>query len=909
LPRKLLILDGTSLVFRAFFAIPDLRTADGTPTGAVYGFLTMLLRLLKEEKPDAVAVAFDRAGPTFRHLRYEAYKAHRPDVADSLLPQFPMVSETVTALGLKAVEQDGYEADDLIGTLSALAEKDGWETRIVTGDRDALQLVSAHTSVILTIKGVTETRVFDPAAVVERYGVRPDQITDLKGLMGDPSDNIPGVPGVGEKTATRLVQEFGGLEAILAAPERVEPERIRRAIVDFQDKALLSKDLATIHRDVPVEVGLADLAVRPSDRAALGALLGRLELRGLARRLGVEGEARESSASARAALPEARIERLHTLEDARRFATRVAAGGRAFLAYSLAGPRPMESALRAFALTAGPADEGHVEVGVWIDEGACCDAARGSPVAALAPVLCGTGVCLTGHDLKQLFVVAGRDGILAGIAAGIFDTMVAAYLLDPSRSTNSLAALVRELRNGELPPLPAPGKGAVAPEAFEGALAAALAAHAAVLPAVAGALAAGIEAKELGSLLRDVEMPLARTLAGMEVAGVGLDRRQLDELGTEFAGRIEVLTREIHAAAGYEFNVNSTRQLAEVLYGKLQLPVLKKTATGAPSTDAEVLEELAPRSPLVAMVLEHRSLAKLKGTYIDGLGALVNPVTGRVHTSFNQAVTATGRLSSSDPNLQNIPIREEVGRRIRKVFVPAKPDHLILAADYSQIELRVLAELSGDPVLRESFAGSEDIHRRTAAEVFGVPMDEVTASMRDRAKAVNFGIIYGISDYGLARNMAVAREDARRYINSYFARYAGVKAYMDATVADARRTGYVRTILNRRRYLPDLHNRNFNIRAFAERTAMNTPIQGSAADIIKVAMVKLAKRLASCESRMILQVHDELIFEVSPEELPRVARMVREEMETAVPFVVPLRVDLKVGINWYDVRLYNEVRA
>ncbi len=993
MPRKLLLLDGNSLAHRAFFALPDLKAADGTPTNAIYGFLTMLLRLLDEEKPQAVAVAFDKAGPTFRHARYDSYKANRPGMADNLAPQFPLLKEVLQALGLTIIEKEGFEADDLIGTLATRADKEGWTVRIVTGDRDALQLVTPTVLAILTVKGVTDTRVFDPAAVEEKYGVRPDQITDLKGLMGDASDNIPGVPGVGEKTAVKLIKEFGSVEALLADTGRITPERTRRAVEDFRDRAVLSKELATIDRNVPVEAGTEDFKVKDKDRKTLAFLLARLEMKSLARRIGVGEEVREAAteqAAERAAehaaeratanagasgagtgggeetgagarrpetagarYPETTVRRLKTLEEMREFAGRLGLAslfgtGRVHIIYSLGGDRPMEASVHGLALGAMVAGAGHgadpretkslrpaadgetecLEVGVWVAEkgrelmvqeslfsvpassyAGSAPAETGERSAdptlrSLGGLLENEAVELIGHDLKPLLVMAGRDGL--NVSCGLMDTTVGAYLLDPTRSGYPLGALVREFLQNELPPAPTTVKGVVDPEA----LAAHLASQCAALPALAAELSRAMEEKELAGLYQQVEMPLLRVLAAMEVTGVGLDRARLEELGDEFTHRLEDLTADIYKLAGYEFNINSTRQLAEVLYGKMQLPILKKTSTGAPSTDAEVLEELAHRSPIVERILEHRSLSKLKGTYIEGLRTLVNSRTGRVHTSFNQTVTATGRLSSSDPNLQNIPIREEVGRRIRRVFIPGRPGDLILAADYSQIELRVLAHLSEDPVLCDAFMKGEDIHRRTAAEVFGVPLAEVSPQMRDRAKAVNFGIVYGISDYGLSRNTGVARGEAKRYIESYFARYAGVKAYMDETIVRARRVGYVTTILRRRRYLPDLHNRNFNIRSFAERTAMNTPIQGSAADIIKVAMVRLAQRLTGAgptgqpvfRSRMILQVHDELIFEVPPDELAEVAAMVKKEMEGAVQFRVPLRVDLKVGPNWYEVK-------
>ena len=896
-PKKAVFIDGNSLANRAFFALPSLTTAEGTPTGGIYGFLTMLLRLLDEERPDYLAVAFDKSAPTFRHQAYEQYKANRTGAPDDLRAQFPILKDILRAFNVPILELDGYEADDILGTMAERAEAAGLETLIFTGDRDALQLVDDQTKAILTLKGISETKVFDAAAVTERYGVRPDQFVDVKGLMGDTSDNIPGIPGVGEKTATRLVAEYGSLEEALGHADEVSGPKLRELLKTYAEQAKLSKQLATIDRKVPIDADLEGLARREPDWPALIDWCRKLEFKTLAPRLEKIAAKRTGGAGTPApAVPEfAPPPKTSTVRaaDLPALAAKLAAA-REFAFFMVTdAARPTVAHPKGFGLAlAGEA----AHVPGTSGDGLFAGDELLPP--ALAPAFQDAAVAKHGHDLKTAYILLRRAGYKpAGLS---FDTALAAYLIDATRGNYNLESLTKERFGAELPAIEGPrGAGLDEPTETQ-----AYCARAEAVRRLVPVLREALEERGLTRLFQEVEMPLLGVLAEMELTGVGLDVAGLDQMSIEFGQSLDTLAHDIYGLAGEEFNINSTQQLGRILFEKLRLQPVKKTPKGQPSTDAGALEALAEEHPIVAKILEHRTLVKLKGTYIDGLRTLVNPATGRIHTNFNQTVTATGRLSSSDPNLQNIPIRFELGRKIRKVFVPTEPGWVILAADYSQIELRVLAHFSGDPVLQDAFLKGEDIHRRTAAEIFGLPMGDVAPEMRDRAKAVNFGIVYGISDYGLSRNTGVARRDAKAYIESYFARYSGVKEFLDRVVAEARETGYVTTILNRRRYLPDINARNHNLRAFAERTAMNTPIQGSAADIIKLAMLNLHRRLeeGKVRSKMILQVHDELIFEVPRDELPAMTELVRQEMESAYPLAVPLKVDLKVGPNWYDVK-------
>jgi DNA polymerase-1 len=865
---KFMIIDGNSLIHRAFYAIRPLSTTAGEPTNAVYGFVNMLYKILADEDPACIAVAFDKGKITFRHDHFEAYKAHRKATPEDLRPQFDTVREVLRAMNIPVYECEGFEADDLIGTVTARAEEAGFESIIVTGDRDALQLVSDLTRVMITRKGISEMEVFDPAALKEKYGLEPRQVIDLKGLMGDASDNIPGVPGVGEKTAQKLVLEFGSVENLLANTDKLA-SKLRQKLEENRDLALLSKRLATIIRDVPCEIDLTVCHRTDPDYEALLALFRRLEFRGMAKN--ITDRMREQLGPADAGEPAAESRCLRVDEE-KFFAGPAEVTA---LAYDLSVPDPVRADVAGLAISR--------------EAGEALFLAPGEYGAGVYEKLHRALSAIATHDGKKLLVTLARHG-LPPRAIG-FDTMVAAYLLNPAGQSQDIADLCARYLDETL--LPGDDYRFTCTRAER-----TLRLFQALSP----------QLRELGmdELYYRVELPLVHVLADMEAAGVKVDRDRLQQMGEELGRKIDGLTREIFDLAGEEFNINSTKQLAVILFDKLQLPVIKKTKTGY-STDVEVLETLAAEHEIVAKILEYRQYVKLKSTYVDGLTNLINPVTGKLHTTFNQAITATGRLSSTEPNLQNIPIRLEEGRKIRKVFIPSEPDYFIVSADYSQIELRVLAHISQDEKFIEAFRNNEDIHTRTAAEVFGVPMEEVTREMRGRAKAVNFGIVYGISDFGLARNIKVSRKEAKQYIENYFDRYAGVRQYMTQIVEQAREQGYVTTVLNRRRYLPDLYSKNFAVRSFGERTAMNTPIQGSAADIIKLAMIRVYDCLKEegLKTIMILQVHDELIFEVPGEEMAAAVKIIRECMEKAITLSVPLTVDIKKGRNWYDMEYIN----
>lgn len=869
---RFLVIDGNSLLHRAYHAIQPLSTSTGLPTNAVYGFTNMLLRVIAEERPEIIIVAFDKSRITFRHDIFQEYKAHRPSMPEDLRPQLPLVKDVLAAMRIPAVEVDGYEADDLIGALVTRAGRAGHQSLILTGDKDTLQLVDPQTEVLLTRKGISDLERYDPAKLRERLGIGPEQVVDLKGLVGDPSDNIPGVPGIGPKTASRLLADHGSLEAILDNLEAL-PARCRKQLEACVEQARLSKKLATIETNVP---GMEDqdLEFWPGpDKPSLLRIFKKLEFRSLVRRI-----TGDESPSGLPAGKQAEVFRpgFQYLDSARQLETLLADAERSGrVAVAFTGDRKGEPGNLALA----------VETGNYLLP----------PAGAHPDILDGLNRLFA--DVKVAKVVHNAKDFLRGwphypLGNLAFDTMVAAYLVNPLTANQKLDDVTHQYLDLLLP-TEGPGF---------------LAAHAECVLRLFPVLQTELHAFELDFLFNKVELPLVEVLAAMEKAGVAVDRDQLEAMSAEFGAKAAELEGRIHALAGEEFNINSPRQLGRILFEKLGLPVGKRTKTGY-STDAGVLQDLSAEHEIAAVLLEYRQLIKLKTTYADGLATLVDPDTGRLHTTLHQTVTATGRLSSVEPNLQNIPIRMEAGRRIRKVFIPRDPANVLLTADYSQIELRILAHLSGDPALITAFRENQDIHVRTAAEVFGVPLESVTPEMRNRAKAVNFGIIYGISDFGLARDLKLSRAEAREYIHKYFTRLPGVKDYIDTSIKSARERGYVTTALNRRRPLPELFSGNHTVQSFGERAAINTPIQGTAADIIKMAMVRIhaALREKKLKTLMILQVHDELIFDVPSEEVCEVAPLVKTEMEKVMPLNVPLTVDLKLGHNWYEVRQFEEV--
>jgi DNA polymerase-1 len=861
--KKILLIDGNSLLHRAFHALPPLRTSRGIHTNAVYGFTNMLFKILKEEDPDYVAVAFDKKGPTFRHTEYAAYKATRPGTPEELIGQFDMLKDILKALNIKYLEIDGFEADDVLGTVSRKAEESGIFSLILTGDRDALQLVSPMTSVLLTKKGITELEIFDPEKVVERFGIPPESIPDMKGLMGDASDNIPGVPNVGEKTAAKLIREFGSVENLLENTDRIKG-KIKDIIEHYSQQARTSKYLATIVRDVDLAFDFEEFKRREPDYEKLLKLFRELEFNSLINKIerpqvkSATGGAVSRHVRDMASL-NAAVEKIHSSKTLS-------------LLLDAHKQNSLAATIKGISLATGES----IYYVPW-------ELINMNPEAKfkLAATLKDPGIEKIAHDGKFTKNTLRRMGMDFCCS---FDTMLAAYLLDPSKPRYDLEDIAFEHLGAELRDAADPGQ------------------KTAVLKALKEVLEQRLEDCGMKQLFYEVEMPLSFVLADMELTGFKVDCEKLKALSEEFGKKLDKLSAEIYGLAGMEFNINSPKQLGEVLFEKLSLPVVKKKKTGY-STDAEVLEKLKPCHPIIEKILEYRFLMKMKSTYAEGLLALADKTTGKIYTSLNQAVTSTGRISSTEPNLQNIPVKTEVGRRIRGVFVADGPGHLLLSGDYSQIELRVLAHISGDESLMESFIKGEDIHTRTASEVFGIPPEEVTPDLRDRAKAVNFGIVYGISDYGLAQSLGISNKEAQDYIEAYFQRYPGVRNYVRETIRNARLTGYVTTILNRRRYIPDINSKNYNLRSFAERVAMNTPIQGSAADIIKVAMVKVYRDLKqnNLKAKILLQVHDELIFDVPEEELEDVKRIVKYDMENAIPLKVPLLVDIKVGHTWEEL--------
>ncbi len=873
---KLMLIDGNSLAHRAFYALPPLATKEGIPTNAVFGFTSMLLKIMDSEKPDYMAVAFDKGRVTFRHDVYSDYKATRKATPEELRPQFPLIKKLLQAMNLLVLEVEGLEADDLIGALSLLAEKEQVTCLIVTGDRDALQLVSPTTQVLLTRKGITDLEIYDEAAIFEKYGLQPAQITDLKGLMGDQSDNIPGVPGIGEKTALKLLHQFGNVEELLERDAEIKPERIRQLVITNADLARLSKQLATINRDCNLELDLGQLQVKPPDYPQLLEIARELEFKNLINRITGAMQQQETQPAA--------------ADGAQVFEV---AGADYRVTFSPAELAEWLSDRNTGCLALGLLGGGNDQL-----QGVALSPDRGQAVFLdLSSPQVGELLAVAGewlgrpeidniiYDAKDAFNSLKIHGL--SLAGELDDPFLAAYLIDPGRAGLAFEELVLNHLNLILPQL-AGADLALARADLTGRL--------------MEILDTKLQIAGIDRLYRELEIPLVKVLAAMERVGIKVDLAELAAMGDRLNESITKLTAEIHDLAGEEFNINSTRQLGQILFEKLQLPVQKKTKTGY-ATGAEILETLTGYHPIAEKLLEYRQLVKLKTTYIDGLQVLVDRETSRLHTTFNQAVTATGRLSSTEPNLQNIPIRLQLGREIRKAFVASAPEHKLLAADYSQIELRILAHLAGDQNLIRAFNDEEDIHTRTAAEVFGLPAGEVTSEMRRRAKAVNFGIVYGISDFGLARDIGVTRAEAKKYIENYFSRYPGVQRYLRQIIVVARDQGYVTTILNRRRYLPDLFSPNKMVRNFGERTAMNTPIQGSAADIIKLAMVKIHHELqgGEWEAKMILQVHDELVFDVPDREVSSLARLVKDQMEQVLELQVPLIVDLKVGPDWYNM--------
>lgn len=881
----MVLIDGNSIAYRAFYALPLLSNTQGLYTNAVYGFAMMLSKVLDDEKPSHVLVAFDAGKTTFRHETYAEYKGTRQKTPGELAEQIPLIKNLLDAYQIRYLEMENYEADDIIGSFAQQVDKEKYETLIVSGDKDLLQLVSEHVQVLLPKRGVTETVRYDVKAVEEKYGIKPQQIIDLKGLMGDTSDNIPGIPGVGEKTALKLLKQFGTVEEVVNRIDEISGKKLQEKVRQNRQQTLLSKQLATIYTEIPLPLSIEDLRWTGGDHEQIVALFKKLEFKSLLERMdksqnlkNISNQIEQETIS---------VQEIYTSDEL----------------------KDWESFFQQDPLS--------VFVEITEDNPHYADIA-GISVSDGQKQLFLTKEVLSQSELiqqwlsnserkKYLFAMKKTRLVLRKLGYWLngcdFDTLLAAYLLNPSESQMKLSDVVHRYLDGGLPSDDEVyGKGAKRKLPTGEILATHLARKAKAIHQLVPVLERELKEANLYSLMMEMEMPLADILAEMEWTGIRVDQDRLNELGIELKESMDQLQEEIYQIAGVEFNINSPKQLGEILFEKLGLPVLKKTKTGY-STSADVLEKLAPQHEIVEKILHYRQVGKLYSTYIEGLKKEIGS-DGKIHTRFHQTVTATGRLSSSEPNLQNIPIRLEEGRRIRQVFIPSKDGWLILGADYSQIELRVLAHISGDENLRKAFCEGKDIHTQTAMDIFGVKEDEVTPLMRRQAKAVNFGIVYGISGYGLSQGLDIPQKEAKQFIDRYFEMYPKVKEYMDQVIQEAKEQGYVTTLLGRRRYLPQIHSRNYGERSFAERTAMNTPIQGTAADIIKYAMIQVDRKMKEqkLESRMLLQVHDELIFEVPKDEVEIMQKLVRETMEQAIPLSVPLTVDVNVGSNWYEVK-------
>lgn len=853
---KFLIIDGSSLLYRAFYALPPLVNSKGVNTGAVYGFTNMLIKLFTEFSPKYVVVAFDKSRKTFRTDMYSEYKAHRKETPPELIEQFPLAMQLLTAFGITTLEVEDYEADDIIGTLSTKATKENVDTIIVTGDRDALQLINEKTSVLITKKGISTTKLYDIPTLKEEYDLSPKQIIDLKALMGDSSDNIPGVPGVGEKTALKLLKEYHTVDNLLDNLDGIKG-KLGEKLVANKQQAILSKELATICTQVPI--GDSDITsfIVKTNKSQLDKTLADFEFRNIANKVSkLFGEAKTS-------IQEASVE-INEITDPVKAKELLYLSGKTFYVKHIVEgdfPRIKLESLEVF-------------------NGDAAFILKNNSKAwdVVAKWLNSEEFKKVGCDVKNLYQVCKNEGIeFKGVQD---DCAVMAYLIDPAISKYDIKSLVEHfsILDVDLTEVE-------------------------ILSKLHVELKEQLEKVDIVKLYKEIEFPLVKVLAEMELNGIAVDKKHLEEMSKEIGVRIEVVAKNIYHLAGEEFNINSPKQLGTILFERLALPVMKKTKTGY-STDAEVLDNLSGLHPIVDAILEYRMLSKLQSTYLEGMMPLIDKETNRIYSHFQQLVTTTGRLSSTEPNLQNIPVRTELGKRIREFFVPGKGYDYIMSFDYSQVELRILAHISEDALFIEAFKQGQDIHTRTASEVFEVPLESVSSEQRGRAKAVNFGIAYGISDYGLARDLGITRTEAGSYIKNYFDRYSGIKNYMEKTVEEAKEHGYVKTMFKRIRYLPEINDRNFNRRSFAERTAINTPIQGTAADVIKYAMVQVAQLLKDekFKSRMLIQVHDELVFEVVKEEVDTITELVKEKMQQAADLSVPLIVDAEIGKNWAQTK-------
>ncbi|MCY6957781.1 DNA polymerase I [Clostridium brassicae] len=881
--KRLLILDGHSLMYRAFFALPQFTNSEGFHTNAIYGFVKMLLKMKEELKPDYIVTTFDKKAPTFRHKEYEDYKAGRDKMPSELREQFPVVKELLEKLAINIFEIDGFEADDLIGTLSVFAENEDIEVYIVTGDKDALQLASDNVKVVINKKGMSEKEIYDKNRMIEEFGVTPKQFIDVKGLMGDKSDNIPGVPGIGNKTAYKLIKEYGSIENLLQNIDKVSGKKLKENLTQYSEQAVFSKKLATIMTEVPIEIDLDEIKSKESyDIHAVKEIFQKLEFKSLLQNMNDTEDDKENngelSNEQSKELEEIDIEyeQISNLEEFNRFIENIKE--EIYIKFEFLNENVLSKA-EFNRIYIRLIDKIYV-----VNLKGFYDEDEKSTIELLRKLFENEHIDKICHDAKLAYVILNKYNIK--FKSIKFDTKIAAYLIEPSSKDYILKDMVEIFIK----------------KSFEGDEEDIKIKETFYIKDIYKQLEGKIKNLNMEKLYYDVELPLVEVLAAMEYEGFKIDRDKLVEIGERFKIEIDSLEKEIYNLADEEFNIKSPKQLGKILFEKLDLPVIKKTKTGY-STNAEVLDKLEDKHPIISKIIEYRQITKLNSTYVEGLKNVID-VDGKIHSSFNQTVTTTGRLSSTEPNLQNIPIKYEMGREIRKVFVPNNEECLILSADYSQIELRVLAHTAGDENLIDAFVHHSDIHTKTASEVFKVPIEEVTSLMRSNAKAVNFGIVYGIGAFSLAEDIKVSRKEAKAYIDAYFERYPKVKEYISNIISKAEKEGFVSTIMNRRRSIPEVQSKNKIIRAFGERLAMNTPIQGSAADIIKLAMVNVYKELKNrkLKSTLILQVHDELILNVYKDEMEEIKKIIKEKMEKVVKLLVPLEVDMNIGNTWYEAK-------
>jgi len=882
--KKYILVDGQGLLYRAFYALPQLTTTYGQIVNAVYGFTMILIRLLEEEKPEYMTIAFDTPVPTFRHKEFKEYKAHRKKMPDELISQIPLIKEIINNYNISIYSKEGYEADDVIGTLAKEAEKRNFDTIIVTGDKDAFQLISAHTKMMATIKGVTEVKIYNEEDIRKKYGVGPEKIVDILALKGDASDNIPGVPGIGEKTALALIKEYGSLENILNNSDKIPKKFLREQIKKYENQIKMCKRLATIIKEVPMEYDFDSFKVKCPNYEKLWKIFQKLEFKNLLKKINPQMKQDKKKLEFDLVENEEKLKRVVDKIIERKY----------FSFYFLTSSNDAISTnILGIALSFKDNENYYIPLfSLNLLENTKCLSSE-LVLGQLRPCFENKGINKISHYLKFAFVLLRRHKIELG--GNNFDTMIAAYLLNPSSENYNLRNIFWEylkyLKNNEDKEVK---QNAVI--SLENACE-----NAQNLLKLKDILEDKMKEKKLISLYKKIEIPLLKVLGEMEINGIKINVNFLKEVSQRVNSRLGELKKTIYNLSETEFNINSPKQLSVVLFEKLKLPIIKKTKTGY-STNADVLNILAPQHKVVSFILEYRELDKLKNTYIDKLPFLVNIKTGRIHTSFHQTVTSTGRLSSSEPNLQNIPIRTKVGREIRKAFI-AERGFVLLSADYSQIELRILAHLSQDESLLNAFKNGEDIHAHTASGIFGLDQNIISKQMRRMAKVINFGIIYGMSSYGLARNLGIGREEAEKYINNYFYRYQGIKKYIEREKEEARKRGYVITLLNRRRYLEGINSKDKNIREFNERIAINAPIQGSAADLIKIAMIKIDESFKKelFTSRLLLQIHDELVFEIYQPELDKAKTIIKDVMEHSLKLSVPIEVNLQIGNNWAEL--------